>query len=48
MLLMQLELVSIQLWAGNLGKAAAFSLFATKIITSGEGGIITTNDDRIR
>jgi perosamine synthetase len=30
---------------GNLGKAAAFSLFATKIITSGEGGIITTNDD---
>lgn len=31
--------------AGNLGKAAAFSLFATKIITSGEGGIITTNDD---
>jgi perosamine synthetase len=32
--------------AGNLGKAAAFSLFATKIITSGEGGIITTNDDK--
>jgi dTDP-4-amino-4,6-dideoxygalactose transaminase len=32
--------------AGNLGKAAAFSLFATKIITSGEGGIITTNDDQ--
>ena len=30
--------------AGNLGFAAAFSLFATKIITSGEGGIITTNN----
>ena len=33
--------------AGNLGTAAAFSLFATKIITSGEGGIITTNDDEL-
>lgn len=31
--------------AGNLGLAGCFSLFATKIITSGEGGIITTNDD---
>jgi perosamine synthetase len=30
--------------AGNLGFAGCFSLFATKIITSGEGGIITTND----
>jgi len=30
--------------AGNLGLAGAFSLFATKIITSGEGGMITTND----
>ena len=30
--------------AGNLGLAGCFSLFATKIITSGEGGIITTND----
>lgn len=30
--------------AGNLGLAAAFSLFATKIITSGEGGMITTNN----
>ncbi len=31
--------------AGNLGLAGAFSLFATKIITSGEGGIITTNNE---
>jgi len=31
--------------AGNLGVAGCFSLFATKIITSGEGGMITTNDD---
>lgn len=30
--------------AGNLGLAGCFSLFATKVITSGEGGIITTND----
>jgi len=31
--------------AGNIGFAAAFSLFATKIITSGEGGMITTNNE---
>lgn len=30
--------------SGNLGYAGCFSLFATKIITTGEGGIITTND----
>jgi perosamine synthetase len=30
--------------AGNLGLAGCFSLFATKIITTGEGGIITTNN----
>lgn len=33
--------------SGNLGEVGCFSLFATKIITSGEGGIITTNDARI-
>jgi perosamine synthetase len=33
--------------AGNLGLGAAFSLFATKIITSGEGGMITTNDSKL-
>jgi dTDP-4-amino-4,6-dideoxygalactose transaminase len=30
--------------AGSLGIAAAFSFFATKVITTGEGGIITTDD----
>lgn len=28
---------------GNLGNAAAFSFFANKIITTGEGGMVTTN-----
>jgi len=32
---------------GSLGNIAIFSLFGNKIITSGEGGIITTNDDKI-
>jgi dTDP-4-amino-4,6-dideoxygalactose transaminase len=30
---------------GQLGDAACFSFYATKNITSGEGGAITTNDD---
>lgn len=29
--------------AGNLGDAACFSFYATKIITTGEGGMVTTN-----
>jgi len=29
---------------GNFGSAACFSLFPSKIITTGEGGIVTTND----
>ncbi|HZD02325.1 MAG TPA: DegT/DnrJ/EryC1/StrS family aminotransferase [Actinomycetes bacterium] len=33
--------------AGGFGAAAAFSLFSTKVITSGEGGLIATNDDAI-
>lgn len=33
--------------AGSLGIAAAFSLFATKVATSGEGGIIVTDDDTV-
>jgi perosamine synthetase len=33
--------------AGALGDAAAFSLYGNKIITSGEGGVITTDDDAI-
>lgn len=31
--------------AGNLGAAGCFSLYATKNIMSGEGGMITTNDE---
>ncbi|MHC1716422.1 MAG: DegT/DnrJ/EryC1/StrS family aminotransferase [Candidatus Dojkabacteria bacterium] len=33
--------------AGNFGDVAAFSLYATKNITTGEGGMLTTNDDEI-
>ncbi len=32
---------------GGIGEVSAFSLFGNKIITSGEGGIITTNDEAI-
>ncbi|XEC93407.1 DegT/DnrJ/EryC1/StrS family aminotransferase [Paenibacillus tarimensis] len=32
---------------GSIGHSATFSLFGNKIITTGEGGIVTTNDDRI-
>ena len=31
--------------AGNLADGAAFSFFPTKVMTTGEGGMITTNDD---
>ncbi len=33
--------------AGSFGKAAAFSFYPTKVITSGEGGMIVTNDEAI-
>lgn len=33
--------------AGSLGQAAAFSFYPTKVMTSGEGGMITTNDEKI-
>jgi len=33
--------------AGSFGIAAAFSFYPTKVITSGEGGMITTNDENI-
>jgi dTDP-4-amino-4,6-dideoxygalactose transaminase len=33
--------------AGSLGDVAAFSFQSTKNLTCGEGGIITTNDDRL-
>jgi perosamine synthetase len=33
--------------AGGLGHAAGFSFYANKVITTGEGGMITTNDARL-
>ena len=33
--------------AGTFGIANAFSFFSTKVMTTGEGGMITTNDDEI-
>jgi perosamine synthetase len=33
--------------AGQLGDAAAFSFFPTKVLTTGEGGMITTDRDEI-
>lgn len=32
---------------GNIGDAAAFSFFSTKIITTGEGGMVTSNNKKI-
>lgn len=32
---------------GSIGNAGAFSFFATKHMTTGEGGMITTNDDKL-
>jgi dTDP-4-amino-4,6-dideoxygalactose transaminase len=34
--------------AGQFSQAAAFSFYPTKVITTGEGGMIVTADDRIR
>lgn len=33
--------------AGTFGDAAAFSFYPTKLITSGEGGIISTNSEKV-
>ena len=33
--------------AGSLGLAGSFSFFSTKVITTGEGGMITTDDEKI-
>jgi dTDP-4-amino-4,6-dideoxygalactose transaminase len=33
--------------AGSLGQAGAFSLQTSKLLTAGEGGVVTTNDDEI-
>ena len=35
-------------FAGSFGVAGTFSFYPTKVITSGEGGMILTADDRIR
>jgi len=32
---------------GSLGDAAAFSFYGNKIVTTGEGGMVTTNDERL-
>jgi len=34
-------------WAGSLGDAAAFSFHPRKSITTGEGGMVTTNNDKL-
>jgi len=34
-------------WAGGLGDIAAFSFHPRKSITTGEGGMVTTNDDEL-
>jgi perosamine synthetase len=33
--------------AGSLGLAGSFSFFSTKVITTGEGGMITTNNEKV-
>lgn len=33
--------------AGNIGDLACFSFFPTKVMTTGEGGMITTNNDKL-
>lgn len=33
--------------AGGLGLAGCFSFYATKVLTTGEGGVITTDDDNL-
>lgn len=33
--------------AGHFGHAAAYSFFATKVMTSGEGGMLVTDDDEL-
>ena len=34
-------------YAGTFGRAGAFSFYATKTITTGEGGMLVTDDDAI-
>ncbi len=35
-------------YAGSFGVAGAFSFYPTKVVTSGEGGMIVTADERVR
>ncbi|WP_319563224.1 DegT/DnrJ/EryC1/StrS family aminotransferase [Marispirochaeta sp.] len=34
-------------WTGTSGKTGVYSFYATKTITTGEGGMVVTDDDRI-
>lgn len=34
-------------WAGTIGEVGCFSLYANKLITTGEGGLLVTNDARL-
>ena len=34
--------------SARIGNCATFSFFGNKIITTGEGGMVTTNDDELR
>merc|ERR1719221_2487232 len=34
-------------WAGSIGDIAAFSFFPTKVMTMGEGGMITTRSETL-
>lgn len=34
--------------AGTFGRAAAFSFFSTKVMTTGEGGMVLTGDEEVR
>jgi dTDP-4-amino-4,6-dideoxygalactose transaminase len=36
-----------QIRAGNLGLAGSFSFYPTKVLTTAEGGMITTNDEKL-
>ena len=33
--------------SGSLGAAAAFSFYGNKILTTGEGGMVTTDDPEV-
>jgi dTDP-4-amino-4,6-dideoxygalactose transaminase len=35
-------------YAGSIGDAAGFSFYSTKVMTTGEGGMVTTNNNKIK